>query len=339
MTDLEGLKTSIDLIVLVGCDTELKHVASSGGGEYAGSCPFCGGTDRFRVQPATWRWMCRNCTAGKWQDCFAYVMKRDNVDFKTALQILGGSSWRQPGRHIPPPPPQPADQPPGDDWQRAALEVVEVCAARLWQPESIKALDWLKNKRGLTEATIKRWKLGVSPGEEIAGLRVYRGITIPCIVAGAVWYVKVRISPELIKDGWDKYLCVKGSHPKALYGGDGLSGNMALFCEGEFDCMLANQEIGDTIPAVTFGSATNLPDLATWGAYFLKIEAALLAYDLDPAGEAGEQRVINLLGERAKLALLPSGTWKDITDFHQAGGNLAEWIKPYLEFYEVELSV
>lgn len=127
---------------------------------------------------------------------------------------------------------------------------------------------------------------------------------------------------------------MKGSHTKAIYGGDDLSGNIALFCEGEFDCMLAQQEIGDVIPVVTFGSATNLPDLATWGAYLLPIQAALLAYDNDQAGEDGGQRAMDLLGDRAKLAPLPEGPWKDITDLHQAGGKLWEWIKPHIEFYD-----
>jgi hypothetical protein len=39
----------------------LKRVSSSGGGEYAGPCPFCGGTDRFRCWPVKGRAWCRQC--------------------------------------------------------------------------------------------------------------------------------------------------------------------------------------------------------------------------------------------------------------------------------------
>src|SRR4030042_652775 len=84
-----------ELLSLVGQDTALKRVAKTGGGEYAGPCPFCGGRDRFRVQPnrKPWGlWMCRNCGEGRWQDVISFVMQRDQVDFKTALQTLGGGT-------------------------------------------------------------------------------------------------------------------------------------------------------------------------------------------------------------------------------------------------------
>ena len=89
MIDLETLKANTDLLALAGHDTSLKKIATTGGGEYAGPCPFCSGTDRFRVQPESRRWLCRNCTGGKWQDAIAYVQKRDGCDFKQACQALG----------------------------------------------------------------------------------------------------------------------------------------------------------------------------------------------------------------------------------------------------------
>lgn len=200
MIDLEALKASIDLLALAGHDTELKHVATSGGGEWAGPCPFCGGKDRFRIQPGARRWMCHNCTDAKWQDAIAYIMRRDNLDFKAALEALGGDAWRRLGSAARiQPPPTPADQPPGDKWQAAAHQIIDTCAAKLWQPEGEKALAWLRTRRGLSEETIKRRRLGVWPGGELAGLKVWRGIVIPCTVAGVIWYLKVRISPELIK--------------------------------------------------------------------------------------------------------------------------------------------
>ena len=30
---------------------------------------------------------------------------------------------------------------------------------------------------------------------------------------------------------------------------------------------------------------------------------------------------------------MPAGEWKDITEYYLAGGNLAEWILPYLNYY------
>ena len=53
---------AISLLRLVEPDTTLVRIASTRGGEYAGPCPFCGGTDRFHVQPVTGKWFCRTCT-------------------------------------------------------------------------------------------------------------------------------------------------------------------------------------------------------------------------------------------------------------------------------------
>jgi DNA primase len=59
----------VDLLALLNRDTRLRRVASTNGGEWAGPCPWCGGTDRFRVWPyaARPRYWCRQCrTARAW---------------------------------------------------------------------------------------------------------------------------------------------------------------------------------------------------------------------------------------------------------------------------------
>src|SRR6266508_118235 len=92
--DTAAIKERIDLLELIGRDTRLKRVASTRGGEYAGACPFCGGKDRLRVQPARRRWWCRGCLGGeRWQDAIAYIQRRDGVcDFAEACRRLGASS-------------------------------------------------------------------------------------------------------------------------------------------------------------------------------------------------------------------------------------------------------
>ena len=62
MLDLDSIKSKADLLAICGHDTQLKRVAATGGGEYAGASPFCGGVDRFRVNPYAnpGRWLCRN---------------------------------------------------------------------------------------------------------------------------------------------------------------------------------------------------------------------------------------------------------------------------------------
>jgi hypothetical protein len=86
------MKYDIDILELIGRNTTLKRVAhvSSRGVEFAGPCPFCGGDDRLRVQPDMGMWWCRQCSDTEhWSDAPNYVMRRDNVDFKTALSTLG----------------------------------------------------------------------------------------------------------------------------------------------------------------------------------------------------------------------------------------------------------
>src|SRR5918911_4339188 len=98
--DTEAIKQRTDLLGLIGADTRLKKVAMTSGGEYAGPCPFCGGRDRFRVQPERGRWWCRGCSDGsRWQDAIAYVRKRDGVDFAEACRRLGASDHELGGRH------------------------------------------------------------------------------------------------------------------------------------------------------------------------------------------------------------------------------------------------
>src|SRR5438094_9406605 len=88
--DTGAIKQRTDLLGLIGADTWLKKVASTRGGEFAGPCPFCGGRDRFRVQPERGLWWCRGCGGERWEDAIAYVMRRDGVGFPEACARLDG---------------------------------------------------------------------------------------------------------------------------------------------------------------------------------------------------------------------------------------------------------
>ena len=82
MINTSEIRQRVDLLSLIGAD--LRKVATTQGGEYAGPCPFCGGDDRFRVQPHHkngGRWFCRGCGDGQWHDVIDFVQKRDGLDF------------------------------------------------------------------------------------------------------------------------------------------------------------------------------------------------------------------------------------------------------------------
>jgi len=50
-TTLIDTAREADLLTLAERYTTVKRVATTGGGEYAGPCPMCGGRDRFRKWP------------------------------------------------------------------------------------------------------------------------------------------------------------------------------------------------------------------------------------------------------------------------------------------------
>jgi hypothetical protein len=75
-----------------------------------GSCPVCGGDDRFGVNTKKQLWHCRRCAKGG--DVIAFVMHVDGVDFHAALETLTGERAQQ--REIK----HPAPEPPRNDDER-----------------------------------------------------------------------------------------------------------------------------------------------------------------------------------------------------------------------------
>jgi DNA primase len=328
MIDFEGLKTKIQILDLVD---GVKRVASSGGGEYAGPCPFCGGTDRFRVQPDKNIWLCRHCTNGVWRDVVDFIARRDNVTIGAAAQtIAGGFPGFSKQTEKPKKPEYHAYKSPPGEWQATAREIVADCEKRLFTAEGARALEYL-HKRGLADSTIKAFRLGFSTGYNHGGLYVPHGITIPAFANGVLWYVKIRTNTN------PKYKLIAGSKPAAIFNADELAKDrICLIVEGEFNAMIGHQTVNDILPVASMGSAGNRPELATWGPYFINKSLILALYDDDHAGHDGAMALYQQLGERVKLTALPANVG-DLNDFYIGGGNVWEWLKPQLQFWEPEI--
>ncbi len=349
--DLSALKLQIDLLALTSAHTDLRRVAASGGGEWAGACPFCGGKDRFRVQPYARpepRWLCRHCTDGKWQDALAFGQRLyPNLSFREVCERLsGGRLTLRTAQPRPRPMIQPAYAPPPAEWQQAARRAVERAQADLWGRAGAAARRYLQ-RRGLADSTVQVWKLGYSVGFQMGGMLVPRGVVIPCITGGQVWYLKIALLPgqpiRCPRCGAaaaarqpcpncglvSKYRGVSGNRTAAIFGGDQLLGALeALFVEGEFDALIAWQTLAGELPVCTVGSASNRLDLATWGAYLLTLERLYAVYDPDAAGESG-RRWLEGLSERTRPLRLPPGV-KDVNDLILQGGDLAGWLRAQL---------
>ncbi len=345
-------KQNINLLVLLEQETTLKRVAGTNGGEYKGPCPFCGGKDRFMVQPkrsGDGRWLCRQCSP-HWQDAIEYVKRRDGCDFKTACQVLsialdGKPRPRRKAFKRRPTQSQRRATPSKKwlaltdaSWQHHANDFCNICREYLWDSDDTTGLTYL-HERGLNDATIEAFKLGYNPtpkwatwGSNRVGLR--GGIVIPWNISGTLWRVNVRLLTEghKLKDDDDKYRGPAG-FANGLYnaGSIGQHTKTVVMVEGEFDAMLLWQETRATVPdvmPVATGAATG-SHLNDWIALLaVHGDRVLLAFDNDKAGQEAAAWWGDVLGDKTKR-LVP--TAHDITDMWHDGKDLTAWITEALE--------
>lgn len=338
-----------DLLALAGQSVRLRRVASTNGGEWAGPCPFCGeGTDRFRVWPNLdgGRWWCRVCDRSG--DSIAYLVERGDITPQEAGKIrreaegTPATSGPRP-RHdtAPAPPPAPVKYtvtPPPEAWREQARAFVGYCQGLLFTDAGKVGLDWLHG-RGLTDDTIKAWGLGWHEkdrwrdpekwGLDAGEKKIYlaAGVVIPWTVEGDPWHVKTR---RLAGDDGPKYIGIRGGTP-TLYGLDHLQGRrVVVICEGELDAPLLWQVAGDLVDVVAIGSkgakipAHALPILAGAARW-------LVALDVDADADAAKWGAWSARVRRARPL-----HGNDLTDFHQAGGDLRQWVTYHLEQIDAE---
>ncbi len=287
----------------------------SGSGELCGPCPRCGGKDRLHVLPDRERWFCRQCSP-IWKP------------LGDLLRLMGHTG---PLPSIPAPSPA-TPREPSKEWQRQAAEVVSQAEALLWTPAGEKARTWL-HCRGLEEETLRAWRLGYSPGGEVAGLFVPRGVLLPWVLNGEPWALRVRcpVTSAQQEAGRPKYLFVKGSVPSSIpFGLSHLQKKAVLaLCEGEFDTILLYQVAGDSVDILTLGSASArlpsrvLPDLIGY-------RRILLLYDTDKAGQEAARK-LGALSKRTEACRVPTG--KDITEalLQMGSAKLRSWLLSLIE--------
>ncbi len=315
-----------NLLALIGRDTQLRRVASTNGGEYAGPCPFCRcGTDRFRVWPRHERWACLGPNSGRsgcdlHGDAIAYLRHRDGLTYHEACHRLGITP-RHPQRNFlevaaknyPPhhstglghfqEAERPPLTPPPPRWQAHGRGHIARCAVLLYRPAAAKALNYLY-QRGLSDETLRRYTIGFNP-QQIAephaewGLptpedptkRIYlpRGITIPWLSGRALWRINVRrpVTRAQIAAGQPKYLGPAG-FANALFNADSLDIHKpVVLVEGEIDALTVAQACGDTVAAVATGSTAGARR-DEWIDRLRQAPCVLVAFDHDENG-AGDK--------------------------------------------------
>ncbi|HEX6269202.1 MAG TPA: DNA primase [Anaerolineales bacterium] len=155
-TITDEIKSKIDIADLVSeAGVKLRHA----GKNYTGFCPFHDNkhTPAFVVWPESGTWRCfGQCNEGG--DIFKFVMKRENLDFKEALNKLAARAGVDVPEYIKPA----SEQKDAHDNLRKLLEDALIFyRSHLLANKDI--LNYLRSERGLTDASIEIFGLGYAP--------------------------------------------------------------------------------------------------------------------------------------------------------------------------------
>ena len=320
---------------------ELRKVATTCGGEYAGPCPQCGGRDRFRVWPAEGdhgRFWCRGCD---WSgDAVDYLRKVRGLSFRSACEVLGKTPVL-PQAEKTQKPTRPTWKPktnslPASPWRNKAAALVDWCASQLWSPVGQSALEYLK-ARGLSESTIKTGRLGYMPktifrsrapwglpwalnnSGRAKKLWIPAGIVIPHFIGNRVARVRIRRNESDVKS---RYVVLSGSEMSPMILGHG---SAWVVVESELDGLLLAQEAGDLAGVIALGSAQARPDLKT-AELLRSTELILCAHDRDEAGAKAYWHWWRLHFPNSKRWPIPDEYGKDPGEAFLKGFNLQAWI-------------
>ncbi len=168
MSTLDEIKAKIDIVDLVSeAGVKLRHA----GKNYTGFCPFHDNkhTPAFVVWPESGTWRCfGQCNEGG--DIFKFVMKREGLDFKDAMKKLAlraGVEIQEYQREAP-------ELKEAYEHLRKLLEdAVIFYRTQLFNNQTI--LSYLREKRGLTDATIETFGLGYAPSGYDNALKHFTG--------------------------------------------------------------------------------------------------------------------------------------------------------------------
>lgn len=242
---VDVLLNKIDIVDLISQYTELRQ--SSKG--YLGKCPLHNGDGQSTIwvteNPAIF--YCFSC--GKTGNAIHFYMEIENIDYNTAVEQIAEANNVDIGKN--------------EDWKRQKTHT-EKCnnLMRKYQSRLDKCIDYLKNERALTEATISEFKLGWTPDisednvsfskpEKYTGLS---GIAIPLhdkngrVVA---FSYRTFSQPKYI-NSMNNDLYIKSDY---LYNADKakrLIKDRLYVVEGYFDVMAAHQQ---GLPCVAYAGS------------------------------------------------------------------------------------
>jgi DNA primase len=337
-TDLEEIKSRLNIVDVLGEYLRLDKAGTS----YRALCPFHNEkSPSFMVSEEKQIWHCFGCQKGG--DIFSFVMEIEGLEFRDALKQLAEKAGVELKKIAPG----------AVEKKNRTMEILELATKfyeiQLWKGAGKeKIINYLK-ERGLTEETIKLFRLGYAPNgwRNILEFLTKRGYAVAEIektgllvrkdevkyydrfrdriifpiadYAGKILGYSARVAP-----GGDESQAKYVNSPeteiyhksKVLYGIDKAKSEIkqkdfALLVEGNMDVIATNQAGIKNVVAVS-GTALTPMQLDILKRYTKNLK---MLFDMDSAGEAATKKSIKLCLEKniaVSIVELPFG--KDAAD-------------------------
>jgi DNA primase len=320
--DIEAIRERHPIEQVIAAYADLR----SAGRHLTARCPLPGHNDHnpsFVVYPDEGRFWCFGCQRGG--DVFAFIQLVEQVSFREAVERLEFNGCNAVPRGSATPPLSKAPQPPHLDDR--ALDLL-TAAAEVYHAALLLNREMLQyvTGRGITQDSIRRFRLGYATGDNLAKYFRFRGwdpelgrelglindrgeffrhrIILPEWRKGKAVYLTGRKTMDYQRV---KYLGLPGA-PKPLYGLESSQGTREiLICEGAFDFLTLIQW---GYPAVALlGSHLK----REWFSQLAFAERLFIVTDSDEAGRTAARELVKLFGERA-ITVLPLPQAKDVNE-------------------------
>ncbi len=191
----ERVRQATDIAEVIGRDLEVRPA----GRNLVARCPFHNDTrPSMTINPARQSWKCWVCDIGG--DVFSFVMRREGVDFPTALrQLADAAGIELPSRGGPKTEPGAADD---RDTLRRAIESVTQLHQRCLQADNADAAAARAYlvQRQISEEAIEKFAIGFAPNAWSTATDHLRQLGFSPEVAVACGAASARSSGEGIKD-------------------------------------------------------------------------------------------------------------------------------------------